>query len=107
MPVRNPAQQKGRTLAHAAPAPGAPFWARLDPGFHTRRIQPKKDGPGFHAFVWRGVQPGPALLVNGGTHGDEYEGPVLLAQMVQSWRPRHLRGTLIAVPVLNEDAFLA
>ena len=77
---------------------------RLRPGFHRRRFA--RDGAGFEAFIWRGG-PGPVLLVNGATHGDEYEGPTLLRQWAQEWRPRRLRGTVVFVPVLNEPAFFA
>ncbi len=78
--------------------------AALPPGFHRRRFA--RDGVGFEAFIWRGG-PGPVLLVNGATHGDEYEGPTLLQQWVQRWKPRTLRGTVVLVPVLNEVAFFA
>ncbi len=78
--------------------------ARLPAGFHHRRLA--RDGVGFEAFIWRGA-PGPVLLVNGATHGDEYEGPTLLQQWVQRWRPSALRGTVVLVPVLNEVAFFA
>ena len=54
----------------------------LPVGFHRRRIA--RDGVGFEAFIWR-HGPGPVLLVNGATHGDEYEGPTLLLQWVQNW----------------------
>lgn len=74
----------------------------LPAGFHRRRIA--RDRVGFEAFIWRGG-PGPVLLVNGATHGDEYEGPTVLRQWAQSWRPANLRGTVIFVPVLNEVAF--
>lgn len=78
--------------------------AALPSGFHRRRIA--RDGVGFEAFIWRGG-PGPVLLVNGATHGDEYEGPTLLQQWVQRWKPRTLRGTVVFIPVLNEVAFFA
>ncbi len=78
--------------------------AALPNGFHRRRIA--RDGVGFEALIWRGG-PGPVLLVNGATHGDEYEGPTLLQQWVQRWKPRALRGTVVFVPVLNEGAFFA
>ena len=78
--------------------------AALPPGFHRRRIA--RDRVGFEAFIWRGG-PGPVLLVNGATHGDEYEGPTLLRQWAESWRPARLRGTVVFVPVLNEVAFYA
>jgi len=78
--------------------------ARLRPGFHRRRFA--QDGVGFEAFIWRGGS-GPVLLVNGATHGDEYEGPTLLRQWADKWRPARLRGTVVMVPVLNEPAFFA
>jgi len=76
----------------------------LAPGFHRRRFQTRHVG--FTAWIWRGG-PGPVLLLNGATHGDEYEGPTLLRTWAASWRPAQLRGTVIMVPVLNEAAFLA
>ena len=78
--------------------------ATLPEGFHRRRIA--RDGVGFETFIWRGGS-GPVLLVNGATHGDEYEGPTLLQQWVQRWKPRVLRGTVVFIPVLNEVAFFA
>jgi predicted deacylase len=76
----------------------------LPRGFHRRRFA--RDRVGFEAFIWRG-EPGPVLLVNGATHGDEYEGPTLLQQWVQRWKPPVLRGTVVLIPVLNEVAFFA
>lgn len=76
---------------------------RLSPGFHRRRFAGR--GVGFDAFIWRGAADGPVLLVNGATHGDEYEGPTLLRQWAEHWRPPSLRGTVVFVPVLNEGAF--
>ena len=84
-----------------------PFWSKLKHGFHHRRIRADKTGPGFEVFVWRGRQPGPTLLMNAATHGDEYEGPTVLSKMARAWRPKNLRGTVILVPVLNENAFFA
>jgi predicted deacylase len=77
----------------------------LAPGFHQRRFSVRSVG--FDAFIWRGAQPGPVLLLNGATHGDEYEGPTLLRQWAEHWRPKNLRGTVVMVPVLNEGAFYA
>ena len=62
---------------------------------------------GCDAFIWRGTADGPVLLLNGATHGDEYEGPTLLRQWAEHWRPTALRGTVVMVPVLNEGAFYA
>lgn len=76
----------------------------LAPGFHRRRFHARDVG--FDAWIWRGT-PGPTLLLNGATHGDEYEGPTLLRQWAEKWRPEQLRGTVVMVPVLNEGAFYA
>jgi predicted deacylase len=46
-------------------------------------------------------------VINGATHGDEYEGPTVLRELVASINPRTLRGTLVIVPVLHESAFFA
>jgi predicted deacylase len=81
-----------------------PFWHALKRGFHRRRIGNR--GTGFECFIWRG-KPGPALVLNAATHGDEYEGPTFLHELVRDWRPKALTGTVVAIPVLNEDAFLA
>lgn len=77
----------------------------LPPGFHARRFAAR--GVGFDAFIWRGAADGPVLLINGATHGDEYEGPTVLRHWAEHWRPKNLRGTVVLVPVLNEGAFFA
>ncbi len=80
----------------------------LPPGFHRRRFA--FGDVGCEVFIWRGTdRDGPVLLANGATHGDEYEGPTLLRQWAETWRPAaaRLRGTVVLVPVLNEVAFYA
>jgi predicted deacylase len=52
----------------------------------------------------RGTQTGPVLLVNGGTHGDEYEGPATVQELFHELSPAEIRGTWLGVPVLNEPA---
>lgn len=76
----------------------------LPHGVHTLRFEARRVG--FNAFIWKG-NPGPVILITGATHGDEYEGPTLLSQWAQSWRPSRLNGTVVAVPILNEAAFFA
>ena len=50
-------------------------------------------------------KPGPTILAIGGTHGDEYEGPVGLKNLIQSLDPTQLvKGRFIVVPVLNVPA---
>lgn len=77
---------------------------RLPPGFHQRRIATR--GVGFELFIWRGGD-GPVLVLNGATHGDEYEGPTLLRHWAEHWRPPALSGTVVMIPVLNEAAYYA
>lgn len=53
-------------------------------------------------------KPGPTILAIGGTHGDEYEGPVGLKNLIQSLDPAQLvKGRFVVVPVLNVPAFKA
>lgn len=56
------------------------------------------------AVLKRGV--GPTLLLTGGNHGDEYEGPVALMNLVRRMPAMELRGRLIVVPGLNLPALL-
>ena len=77
---------------------------QLPRGFHRRRISTGEVG--FTTFIWRGG-PGPVLLVNGATHGDEYEGPHVLRMWAETWRPKSVAGTVVFIPVLNEAAFFA
>ncbi len=50
---------------------------------------------------------GPTLLLTGGTHGDEYEGPVALMKLLQRLPQAAINGRIIVVPGLNFPAFLA
>ena len=78
----------------------------LEPGFHQFRHVIEGD-LGFEVFVWRGETAGKTLLLNGATHGDEYEGPTFLSELARDWRPQQLSGTVVAIPVLHEAAFFA
>jgi N-alpha-acetyl-L-2,4-diaminobutyrate deacetylase len=50
---------------------------------------------------------GPTLLAFGGTHGDEFEGPVALKKLARSVEPEQVHGRLILVPALNLPAVRA
>lgn len=50
---------------------------------------------------------GPTLFLNGGTHGDEFEGPVVLTKLIRALEPSELQGRLIVTPALNLPALLA
>ena len=50
---------------------------------------------------------GPTALLIAGVHGDEFEGPVALSQLIDEIKPEQLEGRLIIVPALNSPAVLA
>ena len=59
-------------------------------------------------YVACAPKPGPTIVAIGGTHGDEYEGPVGLKNLIDGLDPpRLVRGRLIVIPVLNVPAFRA
>lgn len=53
----------------------------------------------------RGI--GPTILLTGGNHGDELEGPVALMKLIQQMKSLDINGRLIVVPGLNFPAFLS
>jgi predicted deacylase len=59
-------------------------------------------------YIATANQPGPTIVAIGGTHGDEYEGPVGLKNLIRELDPARLvAGRLIVIPVLNVPAFRA
>lgn len=50
---------------------------------------------------------GPVLVLTGGNHGDEYEGPIALMKLVRALDPAEIRGQLIVIPALNFPAVMA
>ena len=59
-------------------------------------------------YVACAAQPGTTIVAIGGTHGDEYEGPVGLKNLIHELDPARLvAGRLIVMPVLNVPAFRA
>ena len=56
--------------------------------------------------VLRAVEPGPTLLLMGGMHGDEVNGIETIRRLVRREMLRPLRGSIIAIPILNIYGFL-
>lgn len=56
--------------------------------------------------VIHGRQPGPVLLVTAAIHGDELNGVEILRRLLRYRGLGRLRGTLLAVPVLNVFGFI-
>ena len=50
---------------------------------------------------------GPTILLTGGVHGDEFEGPAALMRLVQSLQIDDINGRIIIIPTLNAAAVLA
>jgi uncharacterized protein len=61
----------------------------------------------FPLSVVRGREDGPTRAVTAGIHGDEYEGPRAVHDLLASIDPTGLRGTVLAVPVAHLAAFAA
>lgn len=52
-----------------------------------------------------GEKSGELLLVDGGCHGDEYEGSEGIIETWKSLKPEKMRGAFVGIPALNLDAF--
>lgn len=57
--------------------------------------------------VVNGRRDGPTVFVSAAIHGDELNGVEIIRRLLRRSRLRHLRGTLIAVPVVNVFGFIA
>jgi predicted deacylase len=56
--------------------------------------------------VLHGRRPGPRLFVTAAIHGDEINGIAIIRRLLTSSSLRNLRGTLLAVPVVNVYGFV-
>ena len=56
--------------------------------------------------VLRAPEPGPVLLLMAGMHGDEVNGIEIIRRLVRRQLVQPLRGTVIAIPILNIYGFL-
>ena len=56
---------------------------------------------GLPVRILHGREDGPVVWVNAATHGDEVVGVEVIRRLLTSLSPKEMRGTLIAVPVLN------
>lgn len=52
-------------------------------------------------YVKRGKRPGPTMFVSAAIHGDELNGIEIVARLIRSKSIERMRGTLIAVPMVN------
>ena len=99
--------------------------ARAEPGTGAIRVGGRTIGAGERArldlplpslftqnpvflpvHVLHGRRPGPRLFVTAAVHGDEINGIAVIRRLLASAALRNLRGTLIAVPVVNVYGFV-
>lgn len=50
---------------------------------------------------------GPTVILEGGNHGDEYEGPITLGELIRDLDPAEVSGRLIFIPAINQPAVQA
>ena len=56
--------------------------------------------------IVNGVTPGPRLWLSAAIHGDELNGVEIIRQVLAKIKPEQLRGTLLAVPIVNVFGFI-
>lgn len=74
-------------------------------GFINFGVKPDLSNFRIPVSIVEGIKPGPTLLVDACTHGDEYEGAEAIIKLVNTINPSELTGTIVAVPALNFEAF--
>jgi len=50
---------------------------------------------------------GPTVILEGGNHGDEYEGPIVISELIRALDPGEIEGRLILMPASNVHAVIA
>src|ERR1700754_3467341 len=50
---------------------------------------------------------GPTVIIEGGNHGDEYEGPITIGELIRALDPGAIQGRLILLPTINVHAAMA
>jgi len=50
---------------------------------------------------------GPTVVLEGGNHGDEYEGPIVIGELIRDLDPSEIQGRLILMPANNVHAVIA
>ncbi len=87
-------------------------WSHFSPGSRNAFSFPVvcRAGGGhvqLPVLVVRGKGKGKTLLVSAGVHGDEFEGMGAIHRLYRNLDPGSLRGTLVAIPVVNPPAYEA
>lgn len=110
MPLFHPARALGEGMSHSPIRPTVPLDA---PGAHhgfLRLPYSRNDSAWGSVMIPLTViasGEGPTVLMTGGNHGDEYEGPIALQELASSLRPEEITGRVILLPMMNLPAFAA
>lgn len=86
--------------------PASRPWDALAPG-ERRRAWWEASAARLPVLAARGGADGPTVVLTGGVHGDEYEGPAAIQALFARLDPARLRGRLLGVPVVNVAAWAA
>ncbi len=83
----------------------------IGPGFHDKLRIPvgqtfAHDDLAIPLQVIRGRQEGPRLFVCAAIHGDEINGVEIIRRLLQAPALKRLKGTLIAIPIVNMYGFI-
>lgn len=101
--------------ASPEPEPGSPIevgGVHVAPGEREEisvRVERLATGPwiSIPTVVLNGRLAGPTVCVTAAIHGDEINGVEAIRRLLMELRPADMRGTVIAVPVVNELGFMA
>lgn len=89
-------------VAGVSVAPGESKVVRIPVAQHLTADQVE-----LTAHVIHGREPGPRLFVSAALHGDEINGTEILRRLLAMPTLKKLRGTLVAIPVVNVYGFVA
>lgn len=95
-------QTESYSLAGTDVAPGTIADGRVVLGTDVNGLE-----AGFDFRVFHGKFKGPRIVVQGGVHGDEYDGQQAVRALFAHLDPARMHGTVIAIPCLTETAFAA
>jgi predicted deacylase len=88
------------TLEQTEPGQIGRFWLQITTNALAQPIS-------IPVLVVRGLEDGPVLALTAVLHGNELNGLALIHQLFREINPQTLRGTLVAIPILNTPSFLA
>lgn len=89
------------TIGHAKVAPGSRLTVDLPVSVLSDHTPVT-----MSAHVVHGRQDGPTVFVSGGVHGDEVIGVEIIRRLLRAPNLTTLKGTLIAVPIVNAFGFI-